>query len=174
MRQISPRLPVRRTKPLTIPLELGSMSAKNDDRALQGVSPHSAGSASNGSKPRILIVDDNADAGNSLGRLLTLLDYQTLVVHDGPSAIREVEQFTPGVVLLDLGMPGMDGLQTAERIRALPTGPSVNLIAVTGWGQERDRQRTEAAGFIAHLTKPVNTDQLEALLKQLLRQPKPA
>jgi CheY-like chemotaxis protein len=149
------------------------MPAKETDRVARTGSLR-AGSSSGGNLPRVLIVDDNADAANSLGRLLTLLDYQTLVVHDGPSAIREVEHFAPGVVLLDLGMPGMDGLQTAEQIRALPAARNVSLIAVTGWGQERDRQRTEAAGFIAHLTKPVNTDQLEALLNQLLREHKPA
>ena len=135
--------------------------------------PHAAAATrpdvAKGRKPRVLIVDDNADAGNSLGRLLALLDYETLVVHDGPSAIAQVEQFSPGVVLLDLGMPGMDGLETAQRIRALPASQNVSFIAVTGWGQDRDRQRTEAAGFVAHLTKPVNTDQLEALLRKLLR-----
>lgn len=119
-------------------------------------------------KPRVLIVDDNADAGTSLGRLLSLLDFDTLVVRDGESAIREVERFRPGAVLLDLGMPGMDGLRTAEQIRQLPLNAAVHLIAVTGWGQERDRQRTESAGFVAHLTKPVNTAQLESLLQQLL------
>jgi CheY-like chemotaxis protein len=150
------------------------MAAKEIDRGPRLGMPPGAGAPGNGNQPRVLIVDDNADAANSLGRLLSLLGYQTLVVHDGPSAIREVERFSPGVVLLDLGMPGMDGLQTAEQIRALPAGRDVFLIAVTGWGQERDRQRTEAAGFIAHLTKPVNTDQLESLLKRLLRQPKPA
>lgn len=139
--------------------------------------PHQRNSSASGhpepdapaAKPRVLIVDDNADAGTSLGRLLSLLDYETRVVPDGVSALREVEQFRPGAVLLDLGMPGMDGLRTAQRIRELPTNSAVHLIAVTGWGQERDRQRTESAGFAAHLTKPVNTAQLESLLHQLLR-----
>jgi CheY-like chemotaxis protein len=149
------------------------MPARESDSRPRAGSKPVAGPLDGDGKPRILIVDDNADAGTSLGRLLTLLDYETLVVQDGPSALRELETFRPGAVLLDLGMPGMDGLQTAARIRELPAGREVALIAVTGWGQERDRQRTEAAGFTAHLTKPVNTDQLESLLKQILRQRQP-
>lgn len=112
-------------------------------------------------KPRILVVDDNADAANSLGRLLRLMGNEVCVVHDGPAAIAKLDEFFPAIVLLDLGMPGMDGLEAAERIRALPAGSDVSLVAVTGWGQDTDRQRTAAAGFTAHLTKPVNVDQLQ-------------
>jgi CheY-like chemotaxis protein len=117
--------------------------------------------------PRILVVDDNVDAASGLGRLLSLLGYDVRVVNDGASAVAGVDGFVPQVVLLDLGMPGMDGLETAERIRRCENGHDVSLIAVTGWGQEKDRQRTEAAGFVAHLTKPVNLDHLEALLSRL-------
>ncbi len=116
---------------------------------------------------RILIVDDNEDAATTLGRLLTLLGKEVRVVHDGPRAIAEVVRFCPRVVLLDLGMPGMDGLETAKHIRARPAGQGIVLVALTGWGQEQDRQRTEDAGFAAHLVKPVNIDQLESLLGRL-------
>jgi len=119
-------------------------------------------------RPRILVVDDNVDAATSLGRLLSLLGYDTGVVNDGVSAIAEVTRFVPQVVLLDLGMPGMDGFETAYRIRQCEHGQDISLIAVTGWGQDSDRQRTEAAGFVAHLTKPVNLDQLEQLLSRLV------
>jgi len=118
-------------------------------------------------KPRILIVDDNADAANSLGRLLTLIGHEVRVVHDGASAVAETELFRPRAVLLDLGMPIMDGFDTARQIRSRAEFQDVALIAITGWGQERDRQRTEAAGFAAHLIKPVNLDQLEAVLNGL-------
>jgi CheY-like chemotaxis protein len=116
---------------------------------------------------RILIVDDNEDAANTLGRLLTLLGKEVRVVHDGPKAIAEVVRFQPRVVLLDLGMPGMDGIETARHIRARPAGREVVLVALTGWGQDQDRQRTEEAGFAAHFVKPVNLEQLESLLSRL-------
>ena len=118
-------------------------------------------------KLRVLIVDDNEDAANTLGRLLTLLGNEIRVVHSGPAAIAEVVKFQPRVVLLDLGMPGMDGLETARHIRARPAGREIAIVALTGWGQDHDRQRTEEAGFIAHLVKPVNLDHLESVLTQV-------
>lgn len=118
--------------------------------------------------PRILVVDDNVDAASSLGRLLSLLGYEVRVVNDGAAAVAEIGPFAPQIVLLDLGMPGMDGLETADRIQQCENGQEISLIAVTGWGQDKDRQKTEAAGFVAHLTKPVNLDQLEALLSLLV------
>lgn len=119
-------------------------------------------------KPRIMIVDDNEDAANTLGRLLTLLGKEVRVVHSGPSAIAEFVRFQPQVILLDLGMPGMDGLETARHIRARPAGREIALVALTGWGQEQDRQRTEEAGFAAHLVKPVNLTELEAILARMI------
>jgi CheY-like chemotaxis protein len=113
-------------------------------------------------------VDDNTDAANSLGRLLSLMGHEACVVHNGPAALKKVEDFRPSVVLMDLGMPVMDGLETASLMRRQPWGRGVALIAVTGWGQDRDRERTQAAGFAAHLTKPVNIDQLEAAIHQVL------
>ena len=120
---------------------------------------------------RILVVDDNADAATTMGRLLSLRGHQVQVVHDGTAALARIEPFGPHVVLLDLGMPGMDGLETAERIRIGPPGDQPVLIAITGWGQEQDRRLTQAAGFTAHLTKPVNLDQLEAVLSQIAVSP---
>jgi CheY-like chemotaxis protein len=117
---------------------------------------------------RILVVDDNADAANSLGRLLHFSGYEVSVAHDGPAALNEVSRFLPQVVLLDLGMPGMDGLETAARIRDLPAGKDLSLIAVTGWGQDDDRERTQEAGFVAHFVKPIKIGQLEAFLLRLI------
>ena len=119
------------------------------------MSPDPAGGAATRALARrILVVDDNADAATSLGRLLNLSGYEIRVAHDGKAALAEVATFQPHVVLLDLGMPGMDGLETAAGIQQLVGGKDISLIAVTGWGQQEDRERTEAAGFVAHFVKP--------------------
>jgi CheY-like chemotaxis protein len=118
---------------------------------------------------RILIVDDNADAANTLGRLLALLGYDICVVHDGISAISKCAEFQPALILLDLGMPGIDGLETAERIRRQHQGRDIAFVAVTGWGQDKDRERTLQAGFVAHLTKPVNVELLERTVERVFQ-----
>ena len=118
---------------------------------------------------RILVVDDNRDAAASLGALLTILGAEVRVVHDGPSALEAFDQFHPQVTLLDLGMPGMDGYEVARRIRAHPDSGQTALIALTGWGQERDRRRTTEAGFDCHLTKPVDIDTVTAALASVVR-----
>jgi len=109
---------------------------------------------------RVLVVDDNVDAADSLGVLLTSLGHETCVVYDGVAAIQMAEEFRPDIVLLDLGMPGMDGLETARRLRSLHK--SFKIVAVTGWGQEADRLKTQDAGFDLHLIKPVNEEALIA------------
>ncbi len=118
-------------------------------------------------KPRrkVLVVDDNRDAASSLGMLLKMLGSEAQVANDGPTALAIMESFQPEIVLLDLGMPGMDGFQVAERIRTDGRYPHVKLFALTGWGQEADRERTRAAGFDHHLVKPVSMEQIEQLLK---------
>ena len=115
---------------------------------------------------RILVVDDNADAANSLAMLLEIHGHAVRTVYGGPAALREFEGFGPEVVLLDIGMPDMDGYEVARRIRALPGGRSVRLFALTGWGQEEDKRRAMEAGFDEHLTKPVEAALLDTLLKQ--------
>jgi CheY-like chemotaxis protein len=115
----------------------------------------------------VLVVDDNIDAANSLGRLLSLLGQEVAVAHGGESAVMEAARFRPHLVLLDIGMPGMDGIEAAERIRELEGGQRIVIVALTGWGQERDRERTQAAGFADHLVKPVHVDQLEGLLAKI-------
>jgi CheY-like chemotaxis protein len=109
-------------------------------------------------------VDDNRDAADSLGVLLEAPAREVRVVYDGPAAITALTAFRPQAIVLDLGMPGLDGLETARRIRQLPEGRTVTLIAVTGWGQDEDRRRTREAGFDHHLVKPVDGDLLQALL----------
>ena len=108
---------------------------------------------------RILIVDDNEDAATSLARLLSMLDgHSVQVAHDGPSALALAADFEPEVVILDIGMPGMDGYEVARRFRARPESQQTRLLALSGWGQEKDRERSRAAGFEHHLVKPVDLD----------------
>lgn len=113
---------------------------------------------------RILIADDNYDAADALAILLKFRGHDARVAHDGEEALAVAQKFEPHVVLLDLGMPKMDGYETARRIRRELWGKQAMLVAVTGWGQQKDRQRTAEAGFDAHLVKPVTDfDLLQAL-----------
>ena len=113
---------------------------------------------------RVLVVDDNRDGADSLGMLLRFLGAETYVVYDGQSALDVLPSFRPSVVLLDLGMPGLDGYEVARRIHSRPEYRDVTLIALTGWGQDEDRRRTRLAGFDRHLTKPADVGTLEAVL----------
>ena len=104
---------------------------------------------------RVLVVDDNEDAGRALDLMLRDLGHEPLVVSGGVEALEQLVHFDPHVVLADLGMPGMDGFELVRRIRTSSLTRQPTVVAVTGWGQEGDRQRTEAVGFDAHLVKPV-------------------
>jgi PAS domain S-box-containing protein len=118
---------------------------------------------------RVLIVDDNHDAADSLGMLLKLLGSDVQVVYNGPDALEALVRYQPAVVLLDIGMPGMDGYEVARRIRQEQLSRNVTLIALTGWGQEADRKRTQIAGFDYHLIKPPEISTLQSLLISLDR-----
>ncbi len=132
--------------------------------ARQATAPRTLDSASPQLRRRVLVVDDNQDAAASLGMLLTFLGMDVQVAHDGATALSRLESYRPDVVLLDLGMPGMDGIEVARRIREQPDFQHTMLIALTGWGQEEDRSRTQAAGFNHHLVKPADIMALQALL----------
>jgi CheY-like chemotaxis protein len=123
-------------------------------------------------RQRILVVDDNHDVADSLGMLLQLLGYDVRVVHDGPSALATISSYQPSVVLLDIGMPGMDGYEVARHVRKQPEFKDLPLIALTGWGQEEDRHRSKEAGFNHHLVKPVDPDRLEQVLASFADHPK--
>jgi signal transduction histidine kinase/ActR/RegA family two-component response regulator len=116
---------------------------------------------------RILVVDDNRDAAESLGMLLKLLGADVRVAYDGPEALEAFAEYQPAVVLLDIGMPGMDGFEVARRLQQQPGSKDVTFIALTGWGQEGDRQRSRSAGFQYHLIKPADIHALETLLAAL-------
>ena len=113
---------------------------------------------------RVLVVDDNRDHVESLAQLLRAHGHDVRTAYDGATALAEAGRFRPHAVLLDLGMPDMDGLETARRLRTGPSTAPLPLVAITGWGQERDRLRTRDAGFDSHLVKPVDLAELEALM----------
>jgi CheY-like chemotaxis protein len=127
---------------------------------------HGAPVGSYPQKRRILLVDDNEDAVRSLEKLLSILGYDARSVTSGMDALAEGPGFQPDVILLDLGMPHMDGFETAAAIRGQPWGKDVRIIALTGWGQPEDMRRTREAGFAAHLVKPLKTYDLLQLLQQ--------
>jgi CheY-like chemotaxis protein len=113
---------------------------------------------------RVLVVDDNCDAAETLSALLELLGHRAQVANDGPAALAAVLDFRPQVVFLDIGMPGMNGYDVATAIRDDRRLDQPLLVALTGWGGESDRQRTSAAGFDLHLTKPVDLDAIVEML----------
>jgi PAS domain S-box-containing protein len=113
---------------------------------------------------RVLVVDDNADAAATLQMLLEAQGHEARAAYSGPAALDVLRQFDAEVVFLDLGMPDVDGFEVARRIRSMPRGRDVLLVALTGWGQADDRRRTADAGFDEHLTKPVDFDRLAAML----------
>jgi len=113
---------------------------------------------------RILVVDDNADSLDSLAALLRCEGHEVYTAADGLEALARAALCRPEIALLDLGMPKLDGVQLGRRIRAEPWGRAMTLIALTGWGQETDRKRTQAAGFDAHLIKPLDMGALAPYL----------
>ncbi len=113
----------------------------------------------------VLIVDDNEDAAETLADVLEAWGYTVRVAHDGPTAIRIVTEFTPDIAILDIGLPGMDGYELARLIRQNPVLAGTHLVALTGYGQESDRTRSRAAGFDAHLVKPLDITVLQTLMK---------
>jgi PAS domain S-box-containing protein len=116
---------------------------------------------------RVLVIDDNRDVAESLAMLLDTFGADVRTASSGPAGLDALAEFAPELVFLDLGMPGMDGYETARRIRERPEGRGVLLVALTGWGQDGDRDRTREAGFDRHLVKPADLDALQALLATL-------
>jgi CheY-like chemotaxis protein len=115
---------------------------------------------------RVLVADDNRDAGETLAMLLRLDGHEVHVAIDGLEAVEMFGRVLPDVVILDIGMPGLSGHEVARRIRAQHGERPVTLIAVTGWGQKADKDRAIASGFDHHFTKPVEPTQLSALLQR--------
>ncbi len=123
--------------------------------------------AAAGSRLKVVVADDNQDAAASLAELLEMLGNEVHVAHDGAQAVETAERVRPDLVLMDIGMPRADGLTATRRLRERPWAQGVTIIALTGWGQHGDRERTRAAGCDDHLVKPVTLPQLEKLLAAL-------
>jgi CheY-like chemotaxis protein/nitrogen-specific signal transduction histidine kinase len=149
------------TLPLAQPVE--SFSQAEPGPQIPDARERSAGM---GMKPcRILVADDNKPAAKAISMLLERDGHMVHVAHDGLAALREAEQFLPDIVLLDIGMPHLNGYEVAQAIRGTPWGAGVYLIAATGWGQEKDKKLAHEAGFDVHLTKPIDFKQIKELVE---------
>jgi CheY-like chemotaxis protein len=133
--------------------------------------PVGNGQAGRVRKSRILVVDDLRDAADSLAMMLQMMGHDTQTAYDGLEAIQAAAAFRPHIMLLDIGLPRLNGYETARRIRGEPWGGNVALVALTGWGQAEDKRRALEAGFNHHLTKPVAAADLEKLLTGLVSVP---
>jgi signal transduction histidine kinase/DNA-binding response OmpR family regulator len=143
-------------------LPVGGPAAANGSVPHQGRPPSALASSH-----RILLVDDNVDGAASLAMLLRELGHEVEVAHDGAAALEAVGDFEPEVVLLDIGLPGMDGYEVARRLRRQPGLKDLPLVALTGYGQEEDRRRSREAGFDLHLVKPLDLDALPSIFALL-------
>ncbi len=152
------KLELRRERELSLQLDPG--------RSLPARAAPADSAAADRRSLRILVVDDNRDAAGTLGTLLRLQGYQVSVANTGEAALELAEAFRPSVLVLDLGLPGMDGWQLAREIRRRPWAGDTLLIALTGLGQAADRLRSHEAGFDHHLVKPLDPPKLRALLAE--------
>ena len=132
---------------------------------------HGAANASVVRRDRLLVVDDNRDAAESLGLVLRFMGYEVSIAYNGAEALEMAARERPRAAIIDIGMPGMSGHELARRVRREAWGRRAVLVALTGWGQEADKQAALAAGFDDHLTKPVDPDAVEALLSKRLGEP---
>jgi CheY-like chemotaxis protein len=129
-----------------------------------GISPKTNQGTTAATKRRVLIVDDNADALASLGMVVRALGSETFDAHDGLEAVESASNLRPDVILMDIGMPKLNGYDAARRIRQQPWGRDVLMVATTGWGKEEDRQQSKEAGFDFHLVKPIELGAVQELL----------
>ncbi|HEV7831998.1 MAG TPA: response regulator [Caballeronia sp.] len=113
---------------------------------------------------RVLLVDDSVDAAEAMSMLLETLGHEVRVMNDGPSALSMVDDFAPDVVILDIGLPGMDGFEVAREMRARAVTKTALLIALTGYGADSDKQKARDAGFDHHLVKPVSFTAIETVI----------
>jgi two-component system CheB/CheR fusion protein len=139
-------------------------------RETRGDQPGSVLSAEDGFRCRVLVVDDNRDAADSLGLLLELRGHEVLIAHCATDALAMGQQATPEVIILDIGMPDMSGYEAARLVRQEAWGRRALLVAVTGWGQADDKEKARVAGFDGHFTKPVDPEQILRLVESFLNE----
>jgi CheY-like chemotaxis protein len=135
-----------------------------DGQAESTEQPAVATHAAQGEPMKVLVVDDNADAVEMLALMIEIAGHRAFRAHNGREALERADDVRPDLVLLDIGLPGMDGYAVARELRRRQGGASALLAAVTGWGAEQDKQRARDAGFDLHLTKPVDPDTIVKLL----------
>ncbi|MES2831733.1 MAG: response regulator [Pseudomonadota bacterium] len=143
---------------VTLPIVVGG----RDNRSVQREQLHAA--TPSGGRPTVLVVDDNRDAANMLQALFEIEEFEVATAYDGFGAIAAVQQQIPNVIVMDLGMPGIDGYDTVRRIRAQPGAEHIKIVALTGWGQLEARRKAAEAGFDHHMVKPVDFDALKCLI----------
>jgi CheY-like chemotaxis protein len=137
-----------------LPAVLSVVQPRSEEQQWTGVS----------GRRRVLVVDDNRDAATSLAIMLRLMGNESKTAHDGLEALEMAAAFRPDLILLDIGMPKLNGYDTARQIRQQPWGKHVALVALTGWGLEEDRRKSRDAGFDSHMVKPIQLQDLEKLL----------
>ena len=137
---------------------------------LTPMTPPLASPAEQNAAPRkrcqVLVVDDNVDAAEALALLLESSGHDVRTVHDGPTALEAVLDYRPDVVLLDIGLPGLDGFEVASRIRRFTGREGIRLVALTGYGQEGDQRRSREVGFDHHLVKPADFEAIQRILEE--------
>ena len=142
----------------------GSPLDRDGFRRFNSLAAEAPTTAKGGLRRRVLIVDDNRNSAKSLSMLLQMEGHQVTVAFDGPSALEAARTTLPEVILLDIGLPGMDGLEVARRLRQDPNLDNVLLVALSGYGQDEDLRRSREAGFNSHLIKPVKLGTLNKLI----------
>jgi CheY-like chemotaxis protein len=143
------------------------------ERAEAAPQPNDAVAPAAGGALRVMVVDDNVDAAVTLGMLLESAGHRVLVEHDAHDALARAQADPPQAFLLDIGLPGMDGMELARRLRARPATAGALLVAVTGYGQDKDRAQVLAAGFDHHMVKPIDTGRLFAILGETAQRARP-
>jgi CheY-like chemotaxis protein len=137
-------------------VRLAAVSAAGESPAVERRAPAAADLIAR----RVLVVDDSVDAAESLAMLLEFEGHEIHKAHDGADAVRTAERLRPDIVLMDIGLPVLNGYEACRRIRSQAWGEAIIMVAITGWGQEEDREQSEEAGFDLHLVKPVDHDEL--------------